>query len=244
MPAVIDMIKIYLTFLSRVTLIIFLLAPVSETPAQLINTGNDDVYGFDPRLYNGRYYTFFSPLNARGNQYLNDRQFESGTVTLRGVTYVDLLLNYDIYNQQLLLKYAEDPGITKVIIFSDAWLEKFSIKDRNFRIFQVSDNEKRIYQEIGTDQTRILYFWRKYMQIDNIVGGTIMTFSKPSREMNLLTERKIVRYRNNRSFINLFESKNKENLREYFRNHRINVKKASDKIMEGLVNYCNTFNDK
>jgi hypothetical protein len=244
MPAVIDITKVCLTFLFRITFIIFFLAPVSETTAQLTNNGNDDVYGFDPMLYNGRYYTFFSPLNARGNQYLNDRQFESGTVTLYGRTYSDLSLNYDIYNQQLLMKYAEDNGITKVIIISDAWLESFSINDKNFRILQVSENEKRICQKIGMGPTCILYFWRKSMQVTNVVDGTVMSFSKPSREMNLLTKGKIVRYRNNRSFINLFESEDKENIRKYFRTHRINVKKSSDRIMEDLITYCNTFNDK
>jgi hypothetical protein len=238
------MIRVNLTFISGVTIILLFLFPVSETPAQIIRNGNDDVYGFDPMLYNGRYYTFFSPLNARGNQYLNDREFESGTVTLRGVTYTDILLNYDILNQQLLMEYSDAPGISQVIILSDAWIEKFSINERNFAIIQVSENEKRIFQEIGTGQARILYFWKKYMHLESIVGGMRMTFSKPSREMNLFTEGKIVRYRDNKSFISLFMPENKEKLRGYFRNNRINVKKASDKIMEELINYCNTFNDK
>ncbi|MGB8492117.1 MAG: hypothetical protein WCE64_13755 [Bacteroidales bacterium] len=234
------MINDYLTILSRIILVILLLAPVPETAAQRTVNGTDDVYGSDPLLYNGKFYTFFSPLNAGGNQYLNDRQFEPGTVTLRGVKYTDLLLNYDIYNQQLLLEYKGEPGLTQVIILSDAWLETFSIKDKNFRIFQISDNEKRIYQEIGADQTRVLYFWKKYRQVENITGGTKMIFTKPAREMNLLTDGKIVTYRNNRSFVNLFGPENKEVVREYIHGHRVNVKKASDKIMAGLINYVNT----
>jgi hypothetical protein len=238
------MIKDYITLLFRITFVILFIVPVSETTAQRISIGTDDIYGSDPLLYNGKYYTFFSPLNTRGSQYLNDRQFEPGIVTLRGVKYAGLLLNYDIYNQQLLLKYTDDPGITQVIIVSDAWLETFSIKDKNFRIFQILDDEKRIYQEIGADQTRILYFWKKYMQLDNIIGGTKMTFTKPAREMNLLTDGKIIRYRNNRSFINLFGPKTKEVISEYVHDHHINVKKASDKIMAGLINYCSTLGGK
>ena len=238
------MIRIFLTIISRVTLLILLLIPVSETPAQIIRNGNDDVYGFDPMLYNGRYYTFFSPLNARGNQYLNNRGFESGTVTLRGVTYTDILLNYDIFNQQLLLEYSAAPGISQVIILSDAWIEKFSIKDRNFAVIKVAENEKHFFQEIGKGQFRILYFWKKHMHLESVVGGTRMTFSKPLREMNLFTEGKIVRYQDNKSFSNLFRPGNKEKLREYIRDHRINVKKASDKVMEDLINYCITLEEK
>lgn len=229
-----------MTLLSRIALFILLLVPVSETAAQQINFGAEDVYGSDPLLYNGKYYTFFYPLNTGDNQYLTDRQFEPGTVTLRGVTYTDLLLNYDIYNQQLLLEYTGNPDVTPVIILSDAWLETFSIKDKNFRIFTISDEVKRIYQEIGADQTRILYFWKKYLQLNNTIGGTKRTFSNPTREMYLLTDGKIVKYWNNRSFINLFGPENKEVVREYLHGHRINVKKASDKIMAVLINYCNT----
>ena len=229
-----------MTLSSRIALLILLLASVSETTAQQISFGTDDVYGSDPLLYNGKYFTFFYPLNAGDNQYLTSRQFEPGTVTLRGVTYTDLLLNYDIYNQQLLLECTGNPDITPVIILSDAWLETFSIKDKNFRIFLISDEVKRIYQEIGVDQTRILYFWKKYLQFDNTIGGPKRTFSNPTREMDLLTDGKIVSYWNNRSFINLFGPEKKEVVREYLRGHRINVKKASDKIMEGFINFCNT----
>jgi hypothetical protein len=229
---------------SRIALLILLLVPVSETTAQKITSATDDVYGSDPLLYNGKYYTFFYPPNTKDNQYLTDRQFEPGTVTLRGVTYKDILLNYDIYNQELLMEYTGKPAYTRVIILSDAWLESFSIKDRKFRIFPTSDEEKRIYQEIGAGQTRILYFWKKYMQFNNIIGDPKKTFSNPVREMNLLTDRKIVKYWNNRSFINLFGPEKKEAIREYLHSHRIDVKTASDEIMEGLINFCNTLEGK
>ncbi len=41
-----------------------------------MDIGIDDVYGSDPLLYNGRYYTFFPPPNTGGNQYLTDRSLK------------------------------------------------------------------------------------------------------------------------------------------------------------------------
>ncbi len=242
MSAFISNFRIYVTIFWLTFCIFFLFT--SESPAQTTDNGKDDIYGWDPLLYNGRYYNFFSPLNARGNQFLNERQFESGRVTIRGITYRDLNVNYDICNQQLLLEYADKPGIVKLIVVSDAWLERFSISNRNFRILQDSDNGKRICQEIGNDQYRILYFWKKYMQMDYIAGSRIMTFSRPYREMNLLINGKTSRFWNNKSFINLFPPENKVNIKVYFRNHHINVKNASDMTMAELINYCNTFEDK
>jgi hypothetical protein len=221
--------------------------PVSETTAQKIILAADNVYGSDPLLYNGRIYTAFYGMNAENNQYLVCSQFEPGSVTLRGVTYTDLLLNYDIYNQQLLLEYTGNPGFTYAIILSDAWLETFSIKDKKFRILPVPDEENRIYQEIGSDQTRILYFWKKYLQFDNTGGNSKKskrTFSNPTREMNLLLDGKIVKYWNNRSFVNLFNPEKNKEIREYINSRRINVKKASDEIVEQLIIFCNTLEGK
>jgi hypothetical protein len=228
----------------RVVLFFLLLVPVSETTAQQIILAADNVYGSDPLLYNGRLYTAFYGMNAENNQYLASSQFEPGSVTLRGVTFTDLLLNYDIYNQQLLLEYTGNPGLTSVIILSEAWLETFSIKDKKFRIFPVSDEVNRIYQEIGSGQTRILYFWKKYLQFDNTIGKSKRTFSNPIREMSLLTDGKIVKYWNNRSFVNLFSPEKKKGIREYINSRRINVKKASDEIMEQLIIFCNTLEGK
>jgi|WetSurMetagenome_2_1015567.scaffolds.fasta_scaffold00062_39 hypothetical protein len=233
-----------MTNIFRIILFILLLVPASEITAQKKITAADDVYGSDPRLYNGRLYTAFYRMNTENNQYLASSQFEPGTVTLRGVTYRDLLLNYDIYNQQLLLEYNSNPGFTSVIILSDAWLESFSIKDKKFRVFPVSDKENRIYQEIGSGQTRILYFWKKNLQFDNINGNSKWIFSNPVREMSLLTDGKTDKYRNNRSFVNLFSREKKREIREYIHSHRINVKKAGDEIMEQLIIFCNTLEEK
>ena len=42
------------------------------------------------------------------------------------------MLNYDIYNQQLILKYKNNIGAANLIIISDAWLESFSFKGHKF----------------------------------------------------------------------------------------------------------------
>jgi len=231
----------------RILIFFLLLMPVSETTAQHKILAADNVYGSDPLLYNGRVYTAFYGMRAENNQYLVCSQFEPGSVTIHGVTFTDLLLNYDIYNQQLLLEYTGNPGFTFAIILSDAWLETFSIKDKKFRIFPVSDEVNRIYQEIGSDQTRILYFWKKYLQFDNTSGSSKnskRTFSNPSREMSLLTDGKIIKYWNNRSFVNLFNPEKKKEIREYINSRHINLKKASDEIVEQLIIFCNTLEEK
>ena len=55
--------------------------------AQDTKKNSDQIYGFDPLLYNGRVYYFYPQPGTGGSQYLFDSFDESGSITIRGVTY-------------------------------------------------------------------------------------------------------------------------------------------------------------
>jgi len=208
--------------------------------AQQSGIKTDDVYGSDPLLYNGRHYTFFLPSSTGGNQYFSGRQFENGSATIRGVIYNDLKLNYDIYNQQLILQYENNIGAANLIIISDAWLESFSFRDLNFEIISSQDTLKRIFQVLGTGSVRILYSWEKKLMLDNIQGSKNYIFSNATREMNVYIGKKILKFRNNKSFYSLFDPDKRIAIRGYLRKNSISVKTATDQTMTGLIYYCNS----
>ena len=165
-----------MTSLSRLSILFLLLVDVSGVAGQQITAFSDDIYGSDPDLCNGRLYIFYVPSNTKGNQFFTDRQFDIGSATLRGVNYTDLLLNYDIYNHQLILKYTTNTGGVNQIIISDAWLEKFGFKGLDFEIITTQFLEKRIFQVLGNGPFRILYYWRKDLNLDSSVGATNLVF--------------------------------------------------------------------
>jgi hypothetical protein len=229
-----------MTLLFRLVISLLFIFKLSCISAQQFRTGVDDVYGFDPSLYNGREYAFFPPLNTGGNQYFSGTGFESGSAKIRGVTYNALILNYDIYNQQLILKYKNSLDVPTLIIISDAWLESFSIKGLNFEIISSQDTLKRIYQVLGSGPNRILYYWQKKLKLNSNEGSKNYFFSDAKKEMNVYSDNRILRYWSNKTFCSLFTTENKIALKEYLRKNKINVKKASDIIMTELILYCNT----
>ena len=229
-----------MAFFLRFVFFILLSSLVSQVSAQQKGAVADEIYGSDPLLINGKYYTFFPPLNTGGNQFFADPQFEPGSVTIRGVTYTDLLLNYDIYNQQLILKYKNNIGAANLIILSDAWLEKFSIKGIDFEMIPVQDTLKRAFQVLGSGTSRILYYWRKDLKLDSFYGAKNHIFSDAMKEMNISTDNRIMRYWNNKSFYSVFGVANSLAVKEYLRKRNINVKKANDKVMTELIYYCNS----
>lgn len=230
--------------MQRVILLIIFLFAESGAAAQIYSTDVTKVYSSDPLLYNGRYYTFFPPLSTGGNQFLADRQFEVGSVTIRGVTYPDLLLNYDIYNQQLVLKYKNKAGGTDQIIVSDAWLESFSFRSKNFEMISIQDTVKRIFQVLGKGQNRIFYYWKKDLNVDNLNGAKNHIFSVARKEMNIFNGKQILKYGNNKSFYSLFKPEKRNVVKKYLHEHNINVKKAADQEITELLYFCNNLYEK
>ncbi len=229
-----------MTFLFRTVISFFLLFNLSGISAQQSSIVSDNVYGSDPSLYNGRHYTFFLPLNTGGNQYFFSPSFEIGSATIRSVTYNELSLNYDIYNQQLILQYKNNLGATSLIIISDAWLESFNFKGLNFEMISSQDTLERIYQVLGVGPNRILYYWGKKLNLDSFQGSKNHIFSAAMKEMNVYTGNKILRYQNNKIFYSLFDADKRIAIKEYLHKNNINVKKATDQTMTELIFYCNS----
>jgi hypothetical protein len=213
---------------------------VAGAVAQQTNNITDPVYGTDPLLINGKYYTFLLPSNTDGNQYFTGLQFEAGSATIRGVTYTGLLLNYDIYNQQLILNYKNNIGAGNLLTLSDAWLEKFSFRGYDFELISTQDSLKKIFQVLGTGQNRILYYWTKDLALDSFHGARNHTFSSAKREMNILSGTQIFKYLNNKGFISAFEPGERTVIKEYLQRNHVKVKKAPDLTMTEVINYCNS----
>ncbi len=201
---------------------------------------SDEIFGTDPLLYNGKLYTFFLPQNTGGSQYFHSPQFETGSVTIRGVTFSNLLLNYDVFNQKLVLKYIDKESVYRLLMISEAWLEKFSFRDLNFELIEVQDTLKRISQVIGTGSIRIIYFWEKRLSLDNFHGAKNHVFSSLIKEMNLSIDCQIKEYWNNKSFCILFGTERRDKVKRYLRENNVNVKKANDRVMTKVINYCNS----
>ena len=222
-------------------LFVTLLFTGTQGLAQPIPNDDDELYGHDPLLYNGRFYTYFIPSSTTGTPYFNGPDFVNGSVTLRGITYTDLPLKYDVINQQLILQYQRKDGGVKKIIISEAWLEAFNLGNEHFELFTREDSIKQIYQVIGNGSFRILYDWSIYLNLDTKQGGSHnYAFSPLAKKEFLLSENTIMPFKNNKSFVSLFNPSMQSMLKKYLQHQHINVKKASDEEMTELVNFCNT----
>jgi hypothetical protein len=226
------MMKSVMCSLLAITLFIFSEKLISQDAVKEM----DRVFGLDPLLYNGKKYTYFLPPGTGGNQFLLSPDFIIGEVTIKGQRYTGVSLNYDIFNQQLLLQYADETGALNIIELSKAWLESFRLGNLEFRYISF-DNVPRFYQVLGDGPLFILYNWRKGLKLDDSYGTTLFTFSPSLKNQYMLIDDKLRPFRNKRSLISLFDPRHKADIRNYMHRNRIKMKNASDKTMTELVNY-------
>lgn len=203
------------------------------------NTGIDPVYGFDPLLYNGKVYYFYQPATG-GTQYLLTDFDKAGSVTIRGVLYSDLTINYDLYNQQLILKYINKAGSSSLIIVSDAWLESFILGGSNFSLISDADTTRQIYQVIGNSEVKVLYHRKKELLLDSFKSGGMHYFSEPKYLKYVYLNHKMSSFNSNRSFLKVFEKEKQLLIKKYMHAQKVNVKKADAYTVERLINYCNS----
>ena len=236
-------------FISKRFLILLLLLVSFQTNLYSQNTDSlsyitskdslDKKYGMDPSLYNGIMYQSVYPKDVKGDQSFSTPNFIKGEATIRGVYYKNIDLNFDIYKQELLLRFINAGNSYDIITISKAWLETFEIGNHQFKIYSFPEAPNRIYQTMGNGSILLLYFWKKDLKVDNVAG--VLSFI-PQRLKYVLMNKSLKKYRNNREFLHLFLQDKQLQIKKYMQQNRIKVNKSSDKIMEELINYCSKYN--
>jgi hypothetical protein len=196
----------------------------------------DRVYGLDQILYNGKKYTYSPPPGTKGHQYLLSPDYDSGSVTLRGKCYRDISLNYDIFNQQLLLRYEDETGPLNIIEVSKSWITGFRMGTMHFEFLSIGE-ESLFYQVLGEGRAQILYHWRKNLDVDGTIGSCGFTFTRTVRDSYVFMNGQLQPFSTKRSLIKLFDPAHKQEIKNYLRKNKINVKKSSDQVMAEMITF-------
>ncbi len=192
------------------------------------------IYGPDQELYNGKKYAYAPLPSTGGHQFLFSPEYEIGGLTIKGKSFTSLLLNYDIFTQQLLLRYSGPGGAMNTIEVSTAWLECFSIGTRYFEYHNFGDG-LRFYQVLGKGPVRILYYRDKKLEVNS--GSIGYVFSETKKVSYVYTDGSLKAFKNKRSFIAIFSQNRKKEISSYLRKNRIKVKRATDHQMVELSNF-------
>jgi hypothetical protein len=218
--------------------LILLLFFINSISSQDRGPDPDGIYGPDPLLFNGRKYTFYVPKETSGQQYFAGPAFQSGSVTVKGVNFSADQLNYDIHNQQIVMKYESGAGVPYLLQLSKAWISAFSLGACRFELLNLPGRPQQICQVLDGGGLRILFCWSKTLDLDITHGSRKYVFSAPARQSYLFSGGQYSAFRNNKSFVALFRSEDQPALRKYMKSNKVNVRKSGDDKLTGLLNYC------
>lgn len=233
----------------RMGILLFLIMVLAGTRsfAQTPVLSANRIYGLNPILYNGQVYTYFPSASTLGSQFIDGSKFVEGSVHIRGKKFNNILINYDIYNQKVVLKYRTRMNNMMEIVLSKVWLKSFDLGEKHFEVLTFPGVKSRIYQVIGKGHYEILYTWQKNYGLANGYGATNFAFSKPIRDSYLKAGNKVMHYTSNRNFVSRFGPENKSLLNKYLRKNGIKLnrgKKSGPQAVLRLINYCNTLSHK
>lgn len=188
-------------------------------------------------VINGKKYDYLVP-QMEGHQFISQKSFIKGTATINGRLYTDLILNLDVFNQQLVLEYINNQGVKHLLAMSDASVTSFSIGSSDFEFKDVPDGTKQIFQVIGSGKTQVLYGWKKRIEMNQSKGSFYYTPVYKASYVNI--NDKLIRYKNKRSFLKCFPTDKKMQIKQFIKENRIKFNKATDRDMADLINFCNS----
>jgi hypothetical protein len=199
----------------------------------------DGQYGADPTVFNGQVYVNPNP-GARGTPFLFDESFQPGSVTIRGKEYTPLMLRFDSYGQWLVVRYENRFGGMRELKMSDAWIDHFTVGDRFFSRFFMPDGKRIYIQLIGSGEQKIGIYWSKELLFNatNINPGYY--FSPDKKAVYLVKNNELIKFRSNKSFLKLFTKEEQEKIAPYLSKNKIDIRKASEKMLLQVINFCNT----
>jgi hypothetical protein len=194
----------------------------------------------DPFIQNGIYYTY-PYYNAVGHPFLSQKEFEVGSVVFREKRYEGLSLNYDLFNQQIILS-SEYGGVRQMNLLDPQFLSGFSLKGKQFIKAGFNGATPEFFQVISETGTVSCYYswYKERREIRDSGNRSIYSFSEEKSKRYLLLDGQLYRFKNNKSFLKIFPETARGRLKDYLQENQVLVMETGDQAMGSLIVYCDS----
>lgn len=192
----------------------------------------------DPVIQNGIYYTY-PYYNAIGHPFLGQKEFETGSVIFREKSYKELSINYDLFNQQLILSRELD-GVLQMNLMATQFVSGFYLKGKQFTKADFIGGDTEFFQVISETGTISCYYswYKERREVRDSGNRSIYSFSDQRSKRYLYLGGQLTRYKNNKSFLKIFPDASRALIKDYLQENHLLVLEASDQAMLSLIGYC------
>ena len=195
-------------------------------------------YGPDQHLINGIEYVNLH-IRSEGHKFLDEDKFYEGRVHIDNKVYKDVLLKYDIFNQQVLLLIQHSTGGHKQLILNNLRIDEFEINGRIFHKYTFPGAGTLFYQVIGNDEMSCFYHYKKQEIPRAIDQYTLSEFTDEQKKTYLNWQSELHEFKGNRSFVRIFPD-HQPQIKAFIRQNKFRVRKLNYSQMHRLISYCNS----
>lgn len=197
----------------------------------------DSTYHKDPALYNGMVFSNIYDRSVLGTQFYEENNFNKNKLGVSDKIFKDQYINYDVYNQKLLLTYLDENNAQKMVEIPIENVQFFTIADHYFESIKDLNNEYKYYEVFPFKENKILLYWSKYMKNNSNNAYYPYRFSSIKRQVSLYFDNEIFKIQKNKDFISYFPLDQQDKLRSWLKTSKIKIHKASISQMKELANF-------
>ncbi|MBN2237922.1 MAG: hypothetical protein JW729_10200 [Bacteroidales bacterium] len=210
---------------------------LSNTESQVSEFANF-LYRSDDRLLNGKYYKpahFF----ALGHPYFINDEWQNATLYIKGITYKNVLLKYNIEDDVIILKAIYDRRIAKDILLHNKFIDSLAIGTHLFHNtanFEMSENigfAELIYKGGLTAYVKHSIQFKDELS-ERIKNGLYLD---PKRKLYLSSDSLLYPISTKKDLIDFFPERKKD-IKAFLRKNKIRYRKANTYQLVNLIRFC------
>jgi len=204
-----------------------------------------EIYGTDDILVNGTTYRSLHPI-ASGNPFYVSSVFVEGQLNLKGRSFQNVLLKYDIEQQKLILKHFVGPAKFELIALNNNYIKSFSLHDRYFVNIEsiVKNNETKGFYELIYQGDFL--FVREYKKVFVSTFSDKYPYGKYSDTKTtnfLFLKGEKFKIAKKKDLYNLYPQ-HKVLIKKFMKEHKIKLRKSNNKKLNILMQYCDEISTK
>lgn len=189
---------------------------------------------------NGPAHLNFDRIANNQNRYYISENFEKGNIRYNNQDYFDLLLNYDTYSDELILKPYGESNTTKINLIKEN-VSSFKIRNEKFVNLKMTNSipfKKGYYEEVLIKNSTTLFI--KHYKEKKKINKTEIDLIEfvPKYDFILLKENKFYQINDKKEIILLFPN-DKKKINDFYSDYRSLKKDNPSLFMKNLLKSIN-----
>jgi hypothetical protein len=172
-----------------------------------------------------------------GTQFFEENSFRKNKLGISDKIFIDQYINYDVYDQKLLLTFMDDNHAQKMVEIPIETVQFFTIGDHYFEAIIDADKEYSYYEVFPFKGSKILIYWMKNLKNNPNNVYYPYRFSTIQRDVSLLINGELFKVKNNKVFVSYFPENRQKNIRSWLKKNKIKVQKATYTEMKELTGF-------